>query len=221
MMEQINRFFPAVVVLLFGGWFVVSAIPPADAPDQMHLQEFAELPIVADGRVKPLDTLARNSLFMISNRQAYKEYKDPKDGHGPEVGPSQPAIKWLLDVMTMDEVFHIGETKPGEEPPVRTAEKLQVFRVENDQLVNYFQLPPRPEFWRYSTEELGLSETGSKTGEFMERAAQAASRDPKDRDLTDQKILELDKRLQLYRTLRMMNSPRLEVRQPAAGSQTA
>jgi ABC-type transport system involved in cytochrome c biogenesis permease subunit len=210
---QIDRFFPLVVVGLFAGWFVMAALPPTKPPPgAMRLQEFSELPIESDGRIKPFDTLARNSLFIISNRQTFKDYTDGKDGSGPVVGEAQPAIKWLLDTMTGADVFHIpAKDEEPPDPATLTANNLKVFRVENDQLVNLFQLPPRPEFWRYSFVELL-----PKFDEFMERVRQANDRDPKDRDLVDQKLLELDRHLQLFRTLMAMQSPRLEEFQRAA-----
>jgi ABC-type transport system involved in cytochrome c biogenesis permease subunit len=218
MSEQINRYFPVVFVLLFAGWIAAAAVPPADAPGTMRVYEFAQLPVVSDGRVKPFDTLANNSLFILSQRQTFKDFTDPKDGDGPVVGPAQPAIKWLLDTLTSGEFSHQEERAKADEQRekdpkfpeyVPPAELLKVFRVENDQVVNLFNLPARPEFWRYSYDEL----TGNRQifKEFLNRVAQAESREPDKRDLTDQKLLELERNLRLYRLLVMMQSPRMEL----------
>ncbi len=51
------------------------------------LEAFASLPVLNGGRVKPLDTVARNSLLIISGRQTVRTR-----------GTSEPAIAWLLDV---------------------------------------------------------------------------------------------------------------------------
>lgn len=80
---------PAVIVLLFGVWIAKEAVPPSTASDEMAIHEFGELPVVSGGRAKPFDTLARNSLKIISN---YETFKD-------EEGDRQPAIRWLLDVI--------------------------------------------------------------------------------------------------------------------------
>jgi cytochrome c-type biogenesis protein CcsB len=49
---------------------------------------FGNLPILEGGRVKPLDSLARNSLLVIHSRQGFRH-------EGRVVGPDE----WLLDVM--------------------------------------------------------------------------------------------------------------------------
>jgi ABC-type transport system involved in cytochrome c biogenesis permease subunit len=78
--------------------------------------EFGELPIIAGGRAMPLDTLARNRLMLISDRQTFKLVDpDPKDDEEPK---SLPAIQWLLDMAARPEV---ADTHP-------------VFRIENDEL---------------------------------------------------------------------------------------
>lgn len=52
-----------------------------------NLDAFGRLPISYEGRVQPLDSLARNSLRVISGRQELKTDQG-----------AQPAIQWLIDV---------------------------------------------------------------------------------------------------------------------------
>jgi len=60
--------------------------PRADSP--YPLNDFARLPVLAGGRIKPLDTLARNSLLMIHGRQTLQVHNQ-----------TQSAAAWLLDVL--------------------------------------------------------------------------------------------------------------------------
>ena len=83
-MNRFARSVPIIVVVLCGAWLGRRAVPPRDADAAMKIHEFGRLPVVYQGRVKPFDTLARNSLTVISDRQTYKE------GNGAE----QPAIWW-------------------------------------------------------------------------------------------------------------------------------
>ena len=78
--------FPLAVVVLSGLWLVSKAYTPRPSVAEMDLSTFGRLPVMYEGRVKPLDTLARNSLRVISDRQ---EYRDAN-------GQRQPAIRWLL-----------------------------------------------------------------------------------------------------------------------------
>ena len=98
-------------------YLFITMLPPSDARDKMHLSEAAKLPVVEGGRVMPIDTVARNNLMVISGRQ---EFVDAK-------GNSQPAIKWLLDVLTSG----------GKDGP---AFHHKVFRIENDQVLALLKL---------------------------------------------------------------------------------
>jgi ABC-type transport system involved in cytochrome c biogenesis permease subunit len=54
---------------------------------------FASLPILEGGRVKPMDSVARNSLLMIHSRQGFRY-------EGRNIGPDE----WILDVMFRPQV---------------------------------------------------------------------------------------------------------------------
>ncbi|MEX2286629.1 MAG: cytochrome c biogenesis protein CcsA, partial [Planctomycetaceae bacterium] len=82
---------------------------------------------VFQGRIEPIDTLARNSLRIISDRQTFI------DGDGRR----QPAIRWLLDVIAKPEI----------------AAEHRVFRIEYPEVLSALELEARKGF-RYSYAEL-------------------------------------------------------------------
>ena len=92
--QTAGEFFPWIAVAIMVGWAWSHAIPPCAAPDTMNLYKFGELPVVYEGRVKPFDTLARNALKAISERQTWVDNK----------GQRHTAIEWLLDVITDPDV---------------------------------------------------------------------------------------------------------------------
>ena len=118
---------PGAIAVLSLGWIGSKAMPPRDRAGQMELQEFGELPVVFEGRVKPFDTLARNSLRILSNRETFVDANDQR----------QPAIRWLLDVIARPDV----------------ADQHRIFRIDSLELLETFGLQRRPGF-RYSWEEL-------------------------------------------------------------------
>jgi ABC-type transport system involved in cytochrome c biogenesis permease subunit len=79
----------ALLLLVLVGWLAAKFRSPQEATDEMKIHEFGRLPLIADGRVKPFDTLARNSLRLLSNRETFKD----------DAGEPQPAIRWLLDTI--------------------------------------------------------------------------------------------------------------------------
>lgn len=84
--------------------------------DEFNLSAFADLPVVMGGRSLPLESVAMNRLMQVSDLQSFKEKDpDPTDDVRPK---SQPASKWLLDMIARPKV----------------ADQYPVFRIENDTL---------------------------------------------------------------------------------------
>ena len=85
------RWLPAAVAML-GLALALSALLQRPVAGPYDLQRFAKLPVSADGRVKPVDTVARNTLLSLSGRQTFEAD-----------GQRQPAVRFLLDVMAQPE----------------------------------------------------------------------------------------------------------------------
>jgi len=126
-MSRLVRIMPALLVVVCAGWLGSKARTPRDDPDQMRIHAFGRLPVVYQGRVKPFDTLARNSLVILSDRQTYVDANDER----------QPAIRWLLNVISHSEA----------------AESDKVFRIENLELLETLGLEPRKGDFRYALGE--------------------------------------------------------------------
>lgn len=86
-----QRIFPWTVVLLAGAYVLLQTRAPKDQ-GPYNLQSLGRIPVSADGRVKPLDTVARNSLMVVSDRQTFRID-----------GKRQPAIRWIADVIARRE----------------------------------------------------------------------------------------------------------------------
>lgn len=66
-MHKSNPIIPIIAVVLGFFYFFFQAAQPSDPVDGFHLQEFARLPIVDRGRIKPMDTFARVSLMVMND----------------------------------------------------------------------------------------------------------------------------------------------------------
>src|SRR5437588_8964159 len=110
--------------------------------------------------------------MIISNHQDFKD----------AAGETQPAIKWLLDVMAYG-------NREGENP----AYQYKVFRIENLQLLDLLGLPRRPGSYRYAIDEF------AKKIDVFERQAQRVKKiTEKKRDVFETKVMELKQHLELY-----------------------
>jgi ABC-type transport system involved in cytochrome c biogenesis permease subunit len=84
----------AVVAVLAG------LVPPGPVRG-FDVVGFGQLPVLEGGRVKPLDSIARNSLLVIRGQQSFRF--DP-DGDGPQGKRTVGADEWLLDVLFRPEL---------------------------------------------------------------------------------------------------------------------
>ncbi len=175
-MKDFAKVFPWLVVGAAGMFLIFTMIPLGAGPGKMDLEEFGAIPVVDRGRVKPLDTYARTTLMIISSRQTYKDENDKE----------QPAIKWVLDVMT--------RTDRG------TSQK--VFRIENDQVLAMLGLEGRPGSYRYSIDEFI-----NKIDLIRDKAIAAQKVKPDRRDIFQDKIIELARHLEMYSELARRESP--------------
>lgn len=161
--------FPAAVVLIFGLWLGSQARPPRTADSDFDFAAFAALPVVDQGRVKPIDTLARTTLAKISDRESYT---DPS-------GQKQPAVRWLLDIVARPEA----------------AEQHPVFRIQNLEVLQMLGLERRKGF-RYSLEE--IRSDPEKLEEFDKELRGTRQVDMDKLDVYQRKLIELNNRFQTY-----------------------
>ncbi|RLS52501.1 MAG: hypothetical protein DWH91_16605 [Planctomycetota bacterium] len=192
-------------VLVFGG-IVVMFVRTKASDSEFDYAAFGNIPIFYEGRAQPIDSLARNALLSISDKDAISAAsvgvaeapaspeKPPlaaPDAQKADAAPVSktgiPAVRWLLDVVT-------------DEQGVSTdaADKHQVFRVENLELQKALGLEKRERF-RYAIREFREKLIG------MEKEIQQA-RDLKSdlRNLYQRKLLTLERQVNNYDKIRLM-----------------
>ena len=117
-----KRRIPLLATLIFALWVIGGIRVPKDPPGAFAFQEFGKLPVVHNGRFQPLDSLARNSLLQLREKQRvnlepWKEwYQGPK-----MLGPNE----WLATMMFNPT---LADTWP-------------VFRIDHPQLKGLLALP--------------------------------------------------------------------------------
>jgi len=110
-------FFAAIALgaaYLLAVW--VMAAGGAVSEDEYDFSRFGELVVSAQGRVKPMDSVARDTLDVISGRETVRT----------EDGEKKPAIRWLLDAIARPSV---GRNDP-------------VFRINNPGVLNLLDKQP-------------------------------------------------------------------------------
>ena len=77
-----------IIAALFVLIIVGRHLRPTSSSDGFNINEFSELPVQVGGRIKPLDTVARNTLLVLASRQ---KVVSPS-------GETLSPIEWLLDL---------------------------------------------------------------------------------------------------------------------------
>jgi len=84
-----KRFLPWIILAVAAACIAANLPPPKTAKDDFDFSRFGEIPVLVGGRVKPLDTVARNSLLIIHSKQELRL----------EDGRRLSAMQWLADVL--------------------------------------------------------------------------------------------------------------------------
>jgi ABC-type transport system involved in cytochrome c biogenesis permease subunit len=84
-----KRFIPAIVFGFALLWIAASFRPPKSASEDVDLAKFGKIPVLVGGRVKPLDTVARNSLLIIHGKQTLRLVNEKQIA----------ALHWLTDTL--------------------------------------------------------------------------------------------------------------------------
>jgi ABC-type transport system involved in cytochrome c biogenesis permease subunit len=110
-----KRFFPFFVLAVAVGCVAFTLLPPRN-PAAFDTVGFGRLPVLVNGRVKPLDTVARTTLLVLQGRQAIAT---------PD-GRALTPDEWLLDVL-----FHPQQ-----------ADTYPHFEIVNPDVLALFNLTP-------------------------------------------------------------------------------
>jgi ABC-type transport system involved in cytochrome c biogenesis permease subunit len=77
-----KKIIPWILVALFAVWVLAALHQPPETG--FHTQDFGQLPVLLNGRIQPLDSVARNALLQIRQRQSAGE---------------SSATAWLMETM--------------------------------------------------------------------------------------------------------------------------
>ena len=84
-----KRYLPWLALVLAAGWVAASLAPPKLQRDGPDLVTFGKIPVLVGGRVKPVDTVARNSLLIIHGKSTLRLTN----------GKTLTALEWLADLL--------------------------------------------------------------------------------------------------------------------------
>ena len=175
-----TKWIPWIVMVGFAAWIVAGVRQPQDK--SWAVGDFARLPLVSSGRFQPMDSMARNSLLQLREKQSVY-LKDERR--------FLSATEWIMEVL-MD--------------PIK-ADQRRVFRIDHPELISLLRLPEKnPEtgddgkHYSWKQIEPSLAEMDKQT----KRISQIESAR---RSSFEQAVMKLHRKLFLYTQLRNTLQP--------------
>jgi len=180
-----------VPVLLVAGYLflMIGGVMKNPTAGEFSLGEFSKIPVIEGGRIKPVDSLARVSLTVISGRSSV--VYNPEDlttwqrilarftGEETEYRRIS-ALEWMADVMFRPEA----------------AERYEVFLVQHPELLALLGDESG------SQRRFSVTELAPYLERIQEQAVQAGQLESQERNPFQRDVLKLANRLQLYTSLR-------------------
>jgi len=204
-LKKYMPYLAALIALAYFGFYAYTARPRKSAPaGEFDYYNFGRIPVIDGGRQKPIDTVARSTLMIITHRQSFYDYDEKKPTR-------HAATKWLLDVLitppTSGEMFpEVLFVNRGADQP---SWSHKVFRIENDELLRMLNLEMRDGL-RYSFNEIVFDAQGAVRQQFrvyLLELRRAKQKDAKNHDLLESKVVELYDHLQLMNRLSAHMAP--------------
>jgi ABC-type transport system involved in cytochrome c biogenesis permease subunit len=162
-----KRFIPWILSAAFAAW-VLSTLHHQPETG-FHAREFGKLPVLLNGRIQPLDSVARNALLQIRTRQSVGQMS---------------AIAWLMETMMNPDA----------------ADKLDVFRIDNLELLNMLQLPERQKYYSFN-------QIRPHYDDLTQQAKRINDTENAGRTAFEHQLLKLNNALEIYQQLKWSLCP--------------
>jgi len=172
----VKKFIPWLLAIVLLGWAVAKMIPPKNQGG-FDVSIFGRFPVLAGGRVMPLDSLARVSLLLMNHHGTAEAVSigDAKTSSSPTA--------WLMEVLMMPE----------------HADTNKVFEINNPDLLDAFGLQRAGNY--------SFSDLQPYFQQIEEQAGQASQVDPEARNAFQRSVLKLRDSLRLYLQLKNTIQP--------------
>ena len=175
-----KKWIPAILTLVMAAWFLGNLSVPKDK--DFAYNEFGRLPVTANGRVLPMDSLARNSLLEIREKQTLNA--EPWKGWS-EKPRMVSASEWLVNVMMNPAV----------------ANDWPVFRVDNPDLLSLLKLPEKDLAKKVDGKHYSWNQIQPALADFDKESERVGKKEAANRTAYENAVAKMHERLTLYTQL--------------------
>jgi ABC-type transport system involved in cytochrome c biogenesis permease subunit len=181
-----KKWLPWIIAGAFGIWVLSALRLPRDSG--WAVSEFGKLPVLANGRFQPMDSLARNSLLQLREKQALFI---PKAQRRPGEKGEIPATEWLMEVMM---------NQPR-------ADERKVFRIDHPEVKSLLKLPEKNREGTEDGKHYSWNQIKPSLEAIEKEGKRIATIEPTHRRPFDQAVVKVENALFLYMRLKNTIQP--------------
>ena len=170
-----NKWIPWIVAGIFGVWILSTLRMPRDK--DWAVSEFGKLPLLSNGRFQPMDSLARNSLLQLREKQSIRLKDEERQ---------MPATEWLMETMMHQQ----------------QADRRKVFRVDHPELKSLLKLPAKSADGTEDGKHYSWNQIKPSLEQLEKEGQRVAGIDAAHRNSFDQAVMKLQNALFLYMRLK-------------------
>jgi ABC-type transport system involved in cytochrome c biogenesis permease subunit len=186
MKKIIQKWIPPLLMALMAVWYLGGMQTPVDK--DFAFQDFGRLPVTANGRIIPMDTLARNSLLQIREKQTANLEPWKAWNQSPKI---ISATEWLANVMMNPSV----------------ADTWPVFRVDHPDLVSLLKLPDKDAAKHQDGKNYSWNQLSASFDAFNPEAERCEKIDAPTRTAYERAVIKLAEQRILYTGLKNALEP--------------
>jgi ABC-type transport system involved in cytochrome c biogenesis permease subunit len=190
MKKIFQKWLPPFLMFVMALWFFGNLQVPKDK--DFAFTKFGELPVTANGRVQPLDSLARNSLLALREKQTLNLEPWKAWNENPKI---ISATEWLANVMMNSSV----------------ADDWPCFRVDNPDLISLLKLPDKDAAQHSDGKHYSWNQIAANMDAFKKENDRVQAIEAANRTAYENAVAKMHERLVLYaqlkNTVQLENSP--------------
>jgi len=194
MKKFLQKWTPPVLMLVMALWFFGNIQPPKDR--DFAFTEFGRLPVTANGRIVPLDSLARNALLQLREKQTLNTEPWKDWNQKPRI---IPATEWLANVMMNPAV----------------ADEWPAFRVDNPDLVSLLKLPDKDAAKYSDGKHFSWNQIAVGMEAFDKENERVQKKESAERTAYENAVAKMHQRIILYEQLKNAVQPAMVPDWPA------
>jgi ABC-type transport system involved in cytochrome c biogenesis permease subunit len=182
----LQKWTPPVLMLVMAFWFFGQMRPPRQ--QTFDYTGFGELPVIANGRVKPMDSTARNALLLIREKQSVNTEPWKAWNEKPRM---IAANEWIANVMMNP----------------KAADEWPVFRVNHPDVISLLKLPEKDLAEKSDGKHYSWNQLQPMLATLDKESSRVQKVEPAKRTILDNAIAKLHRSAMTYLELKNAIQP--------------